>query len=397
MRVTQINTVYESGSTGRTTKELHDALLEKGIESFVIFGVGKRRSDSHIFRSQTKFEYIINNFFSRLLGIEGFLAFLSTHRIIKFLKIIKSDIVHLRNLHGHYVNIPKLFKYLRKENCKVVMSLHDLWMFTGACPSPYLHNCEKWKTRCSNCPAKHDYPSSWLFDFSKRKQLRKQHSLLSIKDKLTVVGVSQWTKKMVDVSNLGLATTFIYNWIDVNKFFPEKIKNKSSQIELLCVSAVWEKNSEKYNNLLFIANALPPEYHITMVGHCDFNNKRQLPKNISALPLSDIDNLITLYSRSDLFLHLSHSDTFGKVIAESLACGTPVIAFDVTAMSEMIENGCGFKVKPFDLNQYINAIKSYKKKDSHTILKCRESCLKRFSFENITKTVFLYEEILNEH
>ena len=35
MKVLQINAVYEKSSTGRTTKELHEAMQSKGIESFV--------------------------------------------------------------------------------------------------------------------------------------------------------------------------------------------------------------------------------------------------------------------------------------------------------------------------------------------------------------------------
>ena len=396
MRVVQINTVYENGSTGRTTKELHEALLRRGIDSYVAFGVGKKTTDSRVYRSQSKFGYSINNLLSRLLGIEGFVSHFSTYRILRFLKRIKPDIVHLRNLHGHYINIPTLFNFLSKNECKIVVSLHDLWMFTGSCPSPRLYNCEKWKTTCFSCPAKREYPSSWLFDFSRRMHICKKRFLLSVKERMTVVGVSKWTMKMADSSNLGFSTTYIYNWIDLNKFSPKKIVQDSPKIELVCISSIWEKNSEKFNDLVSIANSLPSIYHITMVGHCNFDFKKCLPSNISLLSPCNADELAYIYSQGDLFLHLSHSDTFGKVIAESLACGTPVIAFDVTAMSEMIEKGCGSKVRPYDLDQYIETIKTYKKKDSDTICRCRESCLKRFSFDNIDKTINLYKEILNE-
>ena len=395
MKVVQINTVYESSSTGRTTKELHEALLKRGIDSFVVFGVGKKTNNPLIYRTQTRIGYIINNFFARLLGLEGFLAQLSTRKIIKILKKINPDIVHLRNLHGHYINLPLLFSYLNKSTCKVVMSLHDLWMLTGSCPSPYLHNCEKWKERCFDCPAKREYPESWFFDFSKKNHFRKRECLLSIKDKLTLVGVSQWTMKMAESSNLNLKITYIYNWINLDLFFPRLINKNSSKIELLCVASIWEKGSKKLNDLIAIANSLPAKYHITVVGYHNFKSHEFLPSNISLVPPLDTEGLALLYSKSDLFLHLSHSDTFGKVIAESLACGTPVVAFDITAMSEMIVDGCGSKIKPFDLNEFIKIIETYGKKDEKTILRCRKSCSNRFSFRNIDKTIKLYMELLN--
>ena len=391
MKVVQINTVYGAGSTGRTTKELHEALKRDGIDSFVIFGVGNKDIDPHIFRSQTKFGYMVNNVFSRLFGLEGFLAFCSTLRIITHLKKIKPDVIHLRNLHGHYINIPLLFRFLRRTECKIVMSLHDLWMFTGSCPSPYLYNCEKWKEKCFSCPAKHEYPSSLFFDFSKIKHNYKRRSILSIKDRLTIVGVSQWTMKMAKLANMPLSVTYIYNWIDLENFSPKEQTSISSQIELVCVSSMWEKDSDKLNNLIYIANSLPPKYHITMVGYCNFGKKDFLPRNITSVPSKNVRELAYIYSQSDLFLHLSHSDTFGKVIAESLACGTPVIAFDITAMSEMIVTGCGSKISPFDLNQFVDKIKTYGKKDKTTIKKCRESSVRRFSYRNIYDTIALYK------
>ena len=398
MRILQINTVYAKSSTGRTTKELHQALKANGIESFVIFGNGKRiKDDSNVYRSQTKVGYLFNNFFSRLFGLEGFLAYFSTARIKQLIRKIKPDIIHLRNLHGHYINIPSLFSFLNKEKMKVIISLHDLWMFTGSCPSPYLFNCEKWQTNCEKCPAKHDYPKSWFFNPSSYMHKQKKKALSQIKDKLLVLGVSSWTKEMALKANLDLTCSYIYNWVDTNIFCPQKRKQNDNFIELLCVSSIWSKGSEKLNDLIYIANNIPNSYHIKMVGYCSFEDKAFLPKNITCLPQLTPQELSAIYSESDLYLHLSHSDTFGKVIAESLACGTPVIAFNITAPSEMIEQGCGALVRPFDLDEYIEKIKSFGKKTDSVIEQCRNSSIKRFSFENIQKTIELYKDLINEN
>ena len=251
MRVVQINTVFGDGSTGRTTKELHNYLMSKKHESFVFYGTGKKSNDANVILTQNRFSYLVNNFFGRLLGAEGFLAASSTKKIIKHVRKIKPDVVHLRNLHGSYINIPKLFNFLAKENVKVVMSLHDLWMLTGKCPSPYLHSCEKWKTGCNHCPAKKDYPISWFFDNSKKQFKHKKRSLASLKNNIYIMGVSNWTKTMADSYPLPLQTGFIYNWIDTELFKPkEQNDTENNSINVLFASAIWEQKSEKFNDLL---------------------------------------------------------------------------------------------------------------------------------------------------
>lgn len=49
--------------------------------------------------------------------------------------------------------------------------------------------------------------------------------------------------------------------------------------------------------------------------------------------------LALLYANADLFLFPSLTETFGNVTLEALACGTPVLAFDCAAASELVEDG----------------------------------------------------------
>jgi glycosyltransferase involved in cell wall biosynthesis len=48
--------------------------------------------------------------------------------------------------------------------------------------------------------------------------------------------------------------------------------------------------------------------------------------------------LATLYASADLFLFPSLTETFGNVTLEALASGTPVLAFDCAAASELVSN-----------------------------------------------------------
>ena len=67
-----------------------------------------------------------------------------------------------------------------------------------------------------------------------------------------------------------------------------------------------------------------PEITVVLVG--TINEGIELPKNIITVPsTSSIDELAELYSSADVFITFSLEETFGKVSAEALSCGTPVI------------------------------------------------------------------------
>ena len=113
---------------------------------------------------------------------------------IKKNKEIKPDIIHLHNIHGYYINIELLFNYLKKNNIKVIWTLHDCWSFTGHCSYFDMVKCEKWKTECKNCPQKQSYPKS-LIDNSKWCYKKKKEIFTSAK--VTLVTPSKWLAKLV--------------------------------------------------------------------------------------------------------------------------------------------------------------------------------------------------------
>ena len=132
MKVVQINAVCNYGSTGRTVLELSKYLTNNNIENYVFYGNG--HSDYPLAkRLNTDFGLKVHALLSRLTGKQGYFSFLHTKRIIKELKKIKPDIVHLRNLHGNFIHLNMLLKYLGKNDVATVVSLHDCWFYTGHC------------------------------------------------------------------------------------------------------------------------------------------------------------------------------------------------------------------------------------------------------------------------
>ena len=56
------------------------------------------------------------------------------------------------------------------------------------------------------------------------------------------------------------------------------------------------------------------------------------------------------------------NEAYGNVIVEAMACGVPVVAYDLGGPGELIEDGCnGFLVKPNDIEGLIKATKSISK------------------------------------
>ena len=102
MKILQINAVYGISSTGRTTQELHEALIEKGYQSIVATSVSNRESE-RVFLIGKQWEKKVHGLFSRLFGLQGYYSIRATKKLLKWLQIEKPDIIHLRNLHANYI------------------------------------------------------------------------------------------------------------------------------------------------------------------------------------------------------------------------------------------------------------------------------------------------------
>lgn len=378
MTVLQINVVYNEKSTGRTCKEVETFLTEKGIKCITAYGVGEKGQGANSYRIQSKAEYYFHNIMSRITGLEGYFSYFATKRLISFIKRIKPDVVHLRNLHGHYLNLPLLFKFFKETQIPVILNLHDCWIFTGRCTYPVRENCKKWHTECNKCTYK-GYPQSLLFDFTKKMFNDKKEFLSSLNVK-AVVGVSRWTANQAKMSFLNkFPITYIYNWINTDVFKNYNSKSvfdeygiRKDKFTVICVAAAWAKGTVKNRELEELSRRLKDSAQIVVVGA-----KAEEVNGDNVIPIgfvSDTTKLARLYSASDVYVHLSAADTFGKVIAEAMACGTPAIAYDCTAISELITKGCGYLAPIHNVKEISKYVYEVQKngKDMYS-----DNCIKR--------------------
>lgn len=383
MKVVQINAVYEYSSTGRIVKELHQYLLNQGIDSYV-FCCNKHDNINKIFKIGNRIDYIIHSILSHLLGLQGFFSFFSTWKLIRHLKQIAPDVIHLHVLHSNCINLPMLLKFLGRSNIATVITLHDCWYFTGHCCYFIDSQCDKWKTGCGNCPDIRKWNSSWFLDNSKYILKRKKELFSNISN-LTVVGVSDWVTNIIPHSILKNAKNIlrIYNWIDVDLFRPyntDKLRSSmglDGKFVVISVAQIWSK-AKGIDDIIAVARN-NQEMLFLLVGHIE--NKHELPNNVIALGvISKPQTLAEYYSMSDVFFTPSIRETFGLVTAEAMACGTPVIAYNATATPELVKVGCGYVVEKHDLKRVSDKLHEIKTrgKDNYSH-DCRSFVIETFS------------------
>lgn len=401
MKIVQINTVFNRGSIGRTTAEIHEALKADGHSSYVFTAINED-ADNNVFMIGNSIDHKIHSFFSKLFGLQAYFSILPTYRLVRALKKIAPDVVHLRNLHANYINLPILLKYLAKEDIATVLTLHDCWFITGKC-CYYTHvNCEKWKTECHDCPALKFDNVSWFFDRSKKVYNDKKR-LFSAIPRLAVYGNSQWTTDQALHSFLKDAKYIgrIYNWIDQDIYHYENCEdlrntyNLQNKFVILGVSQGWS-NRKGLDIFIKLANSLPLVKFV-LVGK--MNSNEQLPDNIISVgQTQNIKELCKYYSLADVFINPSLQETFGKVSAEALCCGTPIIVNNATANPELVGDGCGYVVNNNDISEYVSCLNRIQTAGKGAFSsKCIAFAKENFDREtNIREYINLYHKLIDK-
>ncbi|MBO5480982.1 MAG: glycosyltransferase [Clostridia bacterium] len=400
MKILQINAVYGTGSTGRIVADISDTIKRAGGESFVAYQ-STIEPVENAFVMGSSFTRKVDALRARVFGLQAYGSKRATKRLLRWMDEIKPDVVHLHNLHSHYIHLPLLCKYLAKKDIPTVITLHDCWFFTGKCTHYTSAKCNKWQTGCGNCPQlKKDIPS-WLFDRT-AKMWKDKKELFSAIPRLAVIGVSDWITNEAKKSFLQNAKIIqrIYNWIDLQTFYPreENIREQyhlpKDKFLIFCIGAGWNNRMEKWRDLLRLAQKLPSNMHIVLGG--SVQSPQDLPDNITSIGyIHSTENLAKLYAGVDAYVHLSREDTFGKVIAEAMACGTPAVVYNATACPELVGKGCGYVVKTGDIDGICVALQMIQEKGKSAYLeKCVAYVREHFEKEKLIEdTVALYEAV----
>lgn len=341
MKVLQINTTYNIGSTGRIAAGIDNVLVEADIDSYCAYGYGSQ-VDEHHYRIINKLDSYVHNFLSRLTDGQGLYSAYKTGQFIKWVESINPDIIHLHNLHGNYFDYEIFFDYLKRKTCKVVWTLHDCWSFTGHCAYFDMVGCNKWKAGCHDCPQIKSYPPSILDRCHRNFQLRKR-LFTALGDRLVLVPVSYWLAGLLKesfFSNTKIVT--IHNGINLENF--KRYEVNVTKPYILGVAAPWDKR-KGLSDFVKLRDILDSSVGIKLVGLTSAQIS-SLPEGIEGIErTNNVAELAKLYSGASVFVNTTYEDNYPTVNLESIACGTPVITYNTGGSPESVADGCGIVVR----------------------------------------------------
>ena len=391
----QINTVVNTGSTGRIAEEIGQTAIKNGWKSYIAYGRNKRSSQSKLIKIGNEWDIKFHGLQTRLFDRHGLASKSATKNFLKHIKKINPDVIHLHNLHGYFINIEILFRFLNQAKIPIVWTLHDCWPITGHCVYFDYVGCEKWKTKCFKCPQKLDYPGSYLIDRSEKNYYKKKETFLSLSN-LTIVTVSKWLANIFKESFLkDVPVTVINNGINTDIFHPVSTKkiqakyNLNNKNVLLGVASTWSPR-KGLKDYIEQSKKLNSDFQIILVGLSE-NQIRLLPDNIIGIKKTEnIEELVHLYSLADIVLNLSYEETFGMTTIEGFACGTPAIVYDVTASPELVDDSTGLVVEKGNINDLVSAIRIIKERGK---VYYKESCVNRA--QNLYKKEDRYQDYIS--
>lgn len=399
MKITYINSM-NFGSTGNICLNLANYIRHNGNQSYICVPYSRSNAIKEV-----KEQIFIGNRLSRnlhellgyLTGLQGFFSVFSTLRFLKKIEKISPDIIHLHNLHNCYINIPLLFRFIKKKDIPVVWTLHDCCSFTGKCSHFVLAKCDDWRTGCHKCPQLKRYPKS-MIDATGIQWKAKKKWFSDVKS-MTIVAPSEWLGKLIEQSFLKrYPIKVIHNGIDLEVFtrtsrvFRRKVKEK---YVILGVSMTWGY-TKGLDVFLKLSHELGDDYRIVLVG-IDGSELEDIPDNVTVIKKTrDQHELADLYSSADIFVNPTREDNFPTVNIEALACGTPVVTFDTGGSPEIINQNCGSVVTIDDFDKLISVIQEVCVGHPYRSSDCQEQA-QLYGIEKFCSNYeSLYEEVLNK-
>jgi len=399
--ILQINTAAGRGGAAKVAHDfLNVELNKRGLNSKLLVGTDYLKSDRNVSQlNQTNMP--LHKALHKASRDLGWLDFYNPESFnIENLDIYKNaDILHLHNVHGAYFSpfaLPKLTSLK-----PTIWTLHDEQSYTGHCSFSF--ECKKWEDSCGNCPRLSYYPKlkkdTTEFLINTKKKIYENSNL-------TLVCPSQWLKNRVQKSILGNKDVrVIYNGINTEIFNPvdkieaRKILSLPQDKKILMFSASGSLNNLQKGGefIIKIYDLLKhnPEIIFVNIG----GNADKKKENWIDIPyINDEKTMALYYSASDVFIYPSMAETFGLVIAEAMSCGTPVVAFNNTAIPEIIKHmETGYLAENKNIEDFIKGIKIFLENDElrkNAEIKAEQEIRSNFTLDKmISNYVDVYQEI----
>lgn len=354
MNILYLNTTYQCGGAEKVTSQLFHGMKRRGHQVYQIVSYDTRNSilpegvhvlyDSRLMR-------IFNRLITGNHGNKSLHIWYSRRYIQRFIRKHKIDMIHLNNPHDNFLGINDIADLAKMR--PMIWTLHDFWAMTGHCTYP--HGCDdRWKNGCLTCSCLGNYPAirkdvaRKLFE-AKKSAFRNHNIIFTVP--------SGWMLEQFRASHLkGQLCVRIYNSLDITvwkrldkKEVRTKYRLDFSKKVIGFIAADPEKKLKGMDYLLKALEDIPdPENYLLLIAGKESDMFGRLSnRGFSVRHLGYLrsqEKLNEFYAMADVLVNSSVYETFGLTNIEAMACGTPVIAFPVCTMPEIIDDSCGWIV-----------------------------------------------------
>ncbi|MBK3518010.1 glycosyltransferase family 4 protein [Carboxylicivirga marina] len=410
MKVLIVNLSDIEGGAARAAYRLHQSLLGEGVDSQMLV-INKRTTDYTVLSSNTKSSKLLDavrpsieqlpvKFYKNKSKTTFSNSCIGKRNLFKIINEINPDIVHLHWICGGMIRIEDF----KKIKAPIVWSLHDMWAFTGGCH--YNEDCNRYQVGCGECKVLHSRHAS---DLSSRVWKRKNRTYNRV-NSLTIVGLSSWLNDCSKNSFLlkGKKHYNLPNPINTNLYRPF---DKSQARDLwrlpkdkkLVLFGAMGATSDPRKGYVLLKEALAEIKHndveLIVFGSSKPKDSQNLGFKTHYLGhIHDDVSLVTLYSCVDVMVVPSVQENLSNAIMESLACGTPVVGFNIGGNSDMIEHKLnGYLAPAFDITELSRGIDWVINNNSKNEISeyARTKVVTCFDSEKVGKRYLsLYKEIL---
>ena len=392
-------------STGRIAQEIGEIAMANGWDSYIAYSYGRdgiKPCKSKLMPVGDKLSVAFHGLWTRLTDRHGLASNMATRKFIKEIMALQPDIIHIHNVHGYFLNYKLFFEFLKGIDVPVIWTVHDSWIYTGHCYYYSSIQCDRWMSGCGKCPQQRKFPTSWFVDRSATNFKDKSNSFNSIKDKLTIVPVSEWIRGEMSHSFLkDCKFQVIHNGIDLDVFNiqpdDKAVREKYGLGEkkiILGLASIWSKE-KGWDDFVKMSEMLSDDEVIVMVGVTE-KQQEQLPKGVVGIRRTEnVRQLAELYSAATAFVNPTWQDNYPTVNLEAIACGTPVVTYRTGGSVEAVTEDTGYVVEQGDVAGLLKAVRDIKNngKEQYTA-KCRAYALANFrKEERYADYLKLYEDL----
>jgi glycosyltransferase involved in cell wall biosynthesis len=314
-----------------------------------------------------------------------------------------ADIVNLHWVNGGMLSLFAISR-IRKP---VVWTLHDMWAFSGA--EHYDNENKRWREKYVSTSRSLALQG---LDLDRFVWILKR---LLWKKKFSIVTSSRWLRKCVETSDLmkDWPTQAIHTPIDLEVWKPEDKRTARTLLripidhDVLLFGAVGgTRDPRKGFDLLLEAlqklSKSGNRFSVVIFG--EETRELTLSLGSSAVFLGVVHDDLTLrlaYSAADVFLLPSRQDNLPNTGIESIACGTPVVSFDVGGIGDIVEHKVsGYLAKKFDTSDFAQGVEwaLLQSKEGQLSKSSRQWAESQFSFSGIGEAYkSLYSSILSDN